>query len=248
MNKTIMLEICADSIESAIAAERGGADRIELCSALAEGGVTPSSGLMAAVRSRLGLPLCVIIRPRGGDFLYSSDEFEIMRHDVITARQLGADGVVLGILRENGTIDTDRTRTLIEIARPMQVTFHRAFDMSSDLGRALEDVIATGADRILTSGGEQCAQSGISNIAALVKQAAGRIAVMAGAGINLANLRDILDRTGVREIHTTARVKISSRMQYRNERLSMGSTAGREYEQLVTTEKTVSELAAALAQ
>jgi copper homeostasis protein len=248
MNKTVVLEICVDSIESAIAAERGSADRIELCSALAEGGVTPSSGLITAVRSRLALPLYVIVRPRPGDFLYSFDEFEIMRQDVLTARQLGADGVVLGILREDGTVDVDRTRTLIEIARPMQVTFHRAFDMASDLGRAFEDVIATGADRILTSGGEQCAEAGISNIAALVKQAAGRIAVMGGAGINLTNVRDILDRTGVREIHTTARVKISSRMQYRNQRLSMGLMEGREYEQFVATERKVSELSAALTQ
>jgi len=248
MNAPVVLEICAESIESAIGAERGGAHRVELCSALAEGGVTPSAGLISAVRSRLTLPLHVIIRPRAGDFLYSSDEYEIMRQDVLTAKQLGVHGVVLGVLRENGTIDIDRTRSLIEIARPMQMTFHRAFDMSNDLSRAMEDVIATGADRILTSGGQQCAESGISNIAALVKQAAGRIAVMAGAGINRGNLRHIVDRTGVRQIHATARLKISSRMQYRNERLSMGTAAGREYEKLVTTEKKVSELAAALAQ
>jgi copper homeostasis protein len=247
MNKMVVLEICVDSIQSAIAAERGGAHRIELCSALAEGGVTPSSGLITAVRSRMTLPLYIIVRPRGGDFLYSSDEFEIMRQDVLTAKQLGADGVVLGILREDGTVDVERTRSLIEIARPMQVTFHRAFDMSSGLGRALEDVIATGGDRILNSGGEQSAEAGISNIAALVRQAAGSIADMAGAGINLTNVRDILDRTGVREIHTTARAKISSRMQYRNQRLSMGLMEEREYEQFVTTEKKVSELSAALA-
>jgi len=245
MNEPVVLEICADSVESAIAAERGGAHRVELCSALAEGGVTPSAGLISAVRSRLTLPLHVIIRPRAGDFLYSSDEFEIMREDVLSAKQHGVDGVVLGMLSENGPIEIDRTRTLIEIARPMQVTFHRAFDMSNDLGRALEDVIASGAERVLTSGAEQSAEAGISNIAALVKQAAGRIAVMAGAGINRSNVGDILDRTGVREIHATARISIDSRMQHRNQRLSMGLIEGHEYERLVTTEETVSELLAA---
>jgi len=242
----VLLEVCADSVESAIAAKRGGAHRVELCSGLVEGGVTPSFGLITAVRSHIAIDLHVMIRPRGGDFCYDSDEFQVMRQDVLTAKQLGANGVVLGIMLEDGTVDSARTRTLIEIARPMKVTFHRAFDMSNDLSRALEDVIATGAERVLTSGGEPSAEAGISVIAALVKQATGRIAVMAGAGINVTNVRNILARTGVREIHATARVPIHSRMQYRNQRTSMGAIENSEYTRLVTTEKKVSDLMAAL--
>jgi copper homeostasis protein len=247
MNGPVVLEICADSIESAIAAERGGAHRIELCSNLLEGGVTPSFGLISAVRNRIAIDLYVMIRPRGGDFCYDSDEFQAMQQDVLTAKQLGANGVVLGILRENGTVDADRTRDLIDIARPMMVTLHRAFDMSIDLSQALEEVIAIGADRILTSGGEQTAEAGMATIAALVKKAGNRIAIMAGAGIKAANVLNILARTGVGEIHATARVPIHSRMQYRNERISMGAINGHEYERLVATEKKVSELLAAIA-
>jgi copper homeostasis protein len=247
MNSPVLLEICADCVDSAISAERGGAHRVELCSGLAEGGVTPSSGLISAVRSRLSLPLHVIIRPRAGDFLYTADEFEIMQQDVLTVKQLGADGIVVGILREDGSIDTLRTRTLIEIARPMKVTFHRAFDMSHDFSRALDDIIAIGADRVLTSGGEQTAAEGIPAIAALVKQAAGKTAIMAGAGVTPSNVRNIIAQTGIREIHATARVRIDSRMQYRNQRISMGSIDCQEYDRLVTTEKSVSDLMAALA-
>ncbi len=246
MNEPVVLEVCADSVESAIAAERGGAHRVELCSGLVEGGVTPSFGLITAVRNRIAIDLHIMIRPRSGDFCYDSDEFQVMRQDVLTAKQLGAHGVVLGVLHEDGTVDSARTRTLIEIARPMKVTFHRAFDMSNDLSRALEDVIATGAERVLTSGGEQSAEAGISVIAALVKQATGRIAVMAGAAINVTNARDILARTGVREIHATARVPAPSRMQYRNQRISMGTIDSNDYSRLVTTEKKVSDLMAAL--
>jgi copper homeostasis protein len=246
MNGPVVLEICADSIESAIAAERGGAHRIELCSNLLEGGVTPSFGLISAVRNRIAIDLYVMIRPRGGDFCYTADEFAAMQQDVLTAKQLGASGFVLGILRENGTVDASRTRTLIDIARPLKITFHRAFDMCNDLSQALEEVIAIGADRILTSGGEQTAEAGLATIAALVKRAGNRIAIMAGAGIKAANVLNILAWTGVGEIHATARVPIHSRMQYRNDRISMGAINGHEYERIVATEKKVSELLAAI--
>ena len=247
MNGPVVLEICADSIESAIVAERGGAHRIELCSDLLEGGVAPSSGLIATVRSHISIALHIMIRPRGGDFCYTADEFAVMQRDVLTAKELGADGVVLGILHEDGTVDNDRTRQLIEIARPMKVTFHRAFDMSDDLCQSLNDIIAIGADRVLTSGGEQTAEAGIATIAALVKQAGNRIAIMAGAGINPSNVRDIVAGSGVGEIHATARSPMPSRMQYRNERISMGSIQGHEYERPVASQKKVSELVEAIA-
>ena len=246
MNEPVLLEVCADSVASAMAAERGGAHRVELCSDLIEGGVTPSFGLIAAVRNRVAINLHVMIRPRAGDFCYDPDEFQVMQQDVLIAKQLGANGVVLGILHEDGRVDSARTRTLIENARPMVVTFHRAFDMSNDLSRALEDVIATGAERVLTSGGEQSAETGIPGIAALVKQSAGRITVMAGAGISVTNVSEILARTGVREIHATARIPAASRMQYRNQRVSMGAVDSKEYTRLVTTEKKVSDLMAAI--
>ena len=242
MNKPVVLEICADSVESALAAEAGGAHRIELCSNLLEGGVTPSSGLIATVRDRTSVGLYVMIRPRGGDFCYSADEFEAMEQDVVTAKQLGADGIVFGILNEDGQVDVERTRQLVDMARPLKATLHRAFDMSNDLRKALQDIITSGVDRVLTSGGEQTAENGMENIAKLIRAADDRVVIMAGGGITKANVQRIIAATGVREIHASVRVPVPSRMRHRNERISMGAIKGREYERFVVMQDRVSHL------
>ena len=242
MTDSILLEICADSVESALAAEHGGAHRIELCGSLLEGGVTPSSGLISTVRSKIGIELCVMVRPRGGDFCYGPEEFETMERDVLTAKQLGAHGIVFGILRDDGSVDVRRTRHLVEIARPLQTTFHRAFDMSRDLEESLEDVIAAGADRVLTSGGEQKVEDGMSALAKLVLDAKERIAVMAGGGITESNVHRIMEATGVREIHASVRVQVPSPMRHRNEKVSMGIAKGREYERIMVRPEEVHRL------
>jgi copper homeostasis protein len=200
---TMDVEICVDSVESAIASARGGAERVELCSALSEGGITPSSGLIREVRAAVPIQLFVIIRPRGGNFVYSDSEREVMRQDILAAKALGVDGVVLGALTRDDEVDQPRTRELIQLARPLQVTFHRAFDVCRDMNRALEAVIATGADRILTSGGKTDAVSGMSVIATLQQKAGQRIRVMVGGGIRASNVRSIALHTGIREVHTS---------------------------------------------
>jgi len=242
MSERIVIEVCVESVASAVAAERGGASRIELCGSLIEGGITPSAGLAAAVRQAVKLPMHVMIRPRGGDFLYDDVEFEVMRRDITMARQLGADGVVFGLLDADGNADLGRTKSLVEAADPMEVTFHRAFDMSADLFRALEDVIATGATRLLTSGGEQSSLQGADRIAQLVQLAGDRIIVMAGSGIKPENGRDLVAKTGVREIHVGLRSDVPSPMRYRKPEISMGSVEGREYERHTVFEKDVRKL------
>ena len=203
MKNPFVLEICVESVESAMAAEGGGAQRIELCADLAGGGTTPSAGLMQSVREHVHLPVHVMIRPRPGDFCYSNHELEIMRNDIQVAKQFKMDGVVLGILREDARIDVERTRGLVEYAHPLPVTFHRAFDLAKNPATALEDVIETGSTRILTSGGESRATEGISILRYLVDTAKGRILIMPCGGIDSGNIGRVVLATSAREIHTS---------------------------------------------
>jgi copper homeostasis protein len=218
------IEICVDSVDGAVAAERGGADRVELCDNLMEGGTTPSAGSITVARRRLRIGLQVLIRPRGGDFLYSDAEIEVMREDIRLARTLGVDGVVIGCLTADGDIDRDRTRQLIELARPLNVTFHRAFDMCRDARQGLEDLITLGVDRVLTSGQEATCLEGLETLAALHRQAGGRIIVLPGGGLTPRNVRRIVDATGVGEVHLSARESVASRMKHQNLRCFMGGT------------------------
>jgi copper homeostasis protein len=236
------LEICVDSVESSVAAQLGGAQRVELCSALFEGGLTPSPGLIRAVRSRVHIGLMVMIRPRGGDFYYSAEELEIMRHDIVVAREAGADGVVFGLLTKDAEIDVPHTAELVALARPMQVTFHRAIDMTPDLGRALEDVIRTGVDRILTSGGEANAILGSDRLNALVQSASGRIAVMVCGNVRPDNLHRIANSTGAREFHASLRTPAASPVTFRNRKLSMGESGNDEYLRYVVLPQDVETL------
>jgi copper homeostasis protein len=242
MTNPIILEICVDSVQSALAAERGGANRIELCSSLFDGGTTPSAGMIATVRNRVAIDLYVMIRPRGGDFCYTDDEFAAMKRDIATAKELRADGIVLGILNPNGGVDVARCRELLEYARPLKATFHRAFDMSRDLRQSLEDIIALGFDRVLTSGGEQKVQDAIPAIRQLREMAANRIGVMIGAGINSGNVRELISQTGVREVHASARHVEPSPMRFRNEKVRMGTLPEWEYQRAVADEEEVRNL------
>ena len=240
------LEVCIDSVESAIAAERGGAKRVELCSDLLEGGITPGAGLIASVRSHISIDLFVMIRPRGGDFFYTDLEFGVMREEIAHARQLGADGFVLGLLDQQGCVDVVRSRQLIELARPLPVTFHRAVDMTPDLLAALEEVVATGASRILTSGGASSAPLGMPEIARMVQAARGRIAIMPGGGITAENIAAIAGITGATEFHTSARTAFPSPVKFRKPGMAMGEIRYREYRRFIVREETVRALLHAL--
>ena len=199
----IVFEVCVNSVASAIAAARGGAARIELCSALSEGGITPSAGLIDAVREVVNIDVFVIMRPRGGDFVYSHEELAVMRKDIVEAKGRKVNGIVLGVLTKEAVVDIAATSALIDLARPLSVTFHRAFDVCPNSDRALQDVIACGADRILTSGGEADALCGAAGIAHLKAIAGEQIGIMAGGGIRSSNVRTVILNTGVREVHTS---------------------------------------------
>jgi copper homeostasis protein len=202
MNRKCILEISVESLESALAAERGGANRIELCGNLSIGGVTPGADLLRAVRAKLHIPIFSMVRPRAGDFVYSSTEFAEMKRAISEARESGMDGVVLGILTKERRVDIERTRELIELTKPLPVTYHRALDESADLHQALEDVIQTGAKRILTSGGAKSALDGAEVLAELIKAAGERIIIVPGAGISAVNIVEVARRTRTREFHS----------------------------------------------
>ena len=224
-----ILEICAGSVESAIAARDGGATRVELCAALEIGGITPSVGLIAEARKIEGLVLNVIIRPRGGDFLYNGHETACMLQDIRTCRQLGVDGVVIGALTADGDIDTTLCKLLIEAADGMSITFHRAFDMCRNAKEALEDIISLGCDRVLTSGQAPTAEAGIIKLKELVEQADGRIIIMPGCGVSSGNAAKIIQATGTEEIHASARKNVGSGMIFRHSGVSMGDPDSDEY-------------------
>jgi copper homeostasis protein len=197
----ILVEVCVDSVASSLAAERGGARRLELCDALFDGGTTPSAGMIAACKAAVSIPVFVIIRPRGGGFVYSDAERDVMRRDVVAARELGADGVVIGGLRPDGGVDLALVRSLVEAAQELPVTFHRAFDLTPDLEASLESLADAGVQRILTSGGAPTAAEGATTLAALVRRAGSRLVVMAGGGVREENVRSLVSVSGVREVH-----------------------------------------------
>jgi copper homeostasis protein len=229
----MVLEVCIDSVESAIAAERGGAKRVELCSDLLEGGITPSAGLIASVRRNVAIEVFVMIRPRGGDFCYTSQEFDLMQDEIAHARQLGANGIVLGLLDEAARVDVTRTSKLVKLAGRLPTTFHRAIDMTPDLLEALEDVIATGATRVLTSGGSLNVERGLSQIARMVKAAKNRISIMPGGGLTPANIGWIAQHTGAVEFHSSARMSYESPVRFRKPDMFLGSIPDREYQRFV---------------
>lgn len=201
----VALEIAANSLASALAAQEGGADRVELCENLGEGGCTPSYGTLAMARDRLRVPLYVLVRPRGGDFLYDALERDTMLRDIQMCVRLGCDGVVIGALTPQGDVDLALCRDLIEAAGSSGVTFHRAIDVARDPPAALDAAIALGCERVLTSGAHASAGDGADDIASLVRRAGGRIGVMAGAGVTPENVRDLVHRTGVHEVHASAK-------------------------------------------
>ncbi|MGZ3835964.1 MAG: copper homeostasis protein CutC [Mucilaginibacter sp.] len=240
----IQLEVCANSLASALAAQDGGAFRVELCENLNEGGTTPSYGQILMARKLLKIKLYVLIRPREGDFLYSDLEFEVMKADVNYCIEAGCDGVVIGILNVDGSIDKQRCSELVKIAKKkgLGVTFHRAFDMCADLNQALEDIIEMGCDRILTSGGKSTAIEGIHVITHLKEKAAGRIIIMPGSGINETTVADLIHFTKPNEIHSSARATVKSAMQFQNDHIIMGSNYIDEFSIQVTDVKKVKDI------
>ena len=216
-------EICANSVASCIAAQEGGADRVELCAGIPEGGTTPSFGMIRNARECISIALNVIIRPRGGDFLYCETELREMVYDIQAAKELGADGLVFGCLRPDGSVDMEAMSVLMDAAGDTPVTFHRAFDHTSDPFKALEDIISLGCARILTSGCRPTALEGAPLLAQLVEKAGDRIIIMPGCGVREGNIAEIARLSGAREFHFSARESVESGMFFRNPEVAMGS-------------------------
>ena len=241
-SKQLKTELCAYSVEACRVAARLGVNRVELCASPAEGGVTPSLATIEQVAQIEGLDLSVMIRPRGGDFLYSDEEFYTMLRDIEHARTAGATGVVFGILTADGKVDVERTRALVEASKGMETTFHRAVDMTEDYEAAVEAVIEAGCDRILTSGGYDKAIDGIENVRRAVENSRGRIEIMAGSGVVAANAV-VLKGVGVDALHFSAKKMVVGGMQYRNPRISMGGSAAvDEFSLRVVDEAEVTEI------
>lgn len=218
------MEVCCYNLESTLNAATSGADRIELCSDRHQGGVTPSYGTMEVVRAQVQLPIFVMIRPRGGDFLYSKPELDSMIYDIQMAKELEMDGVVMGVLQNDGQVDTPLMKELIDIARPLEVTFHRAFDLTPDAQKSLQLLITLGVDRILTSGQHTSVFDGIATIKSLIRESEGKLTVMPGAGITEANVLQILQQTGAREFHVSASGVRKSSMEFRKDKVLMGDS------------------------
>lgn len=244
---TPLIEICVEGIDGFLAAQEAGADRVELCASLVEGGLTPSLATVRAAVKAARIPVHVIVRPRGGDFLYSEAEFATMLEDVRILRGEGVAGVVIGCLTPDGLIDEARTKALVQAARPMAVTCHRAFDMTADAGEALEALVRAGVDRVLTSGQRDTALEGLAILKRIADQAAGRITVMGCGALDADSIRTVRDAAGLRELHFAALRTVSSGMAFRNPHVGMGGTGkDREYEVTLTdTEAVRATIAAA---
>ncbi|MBY5959246.1 copper homeostasis protein CutC [Membranicola marinus] len=217
----MIIEIAANSYESAQIASRAGADRIELCSNLELGGTTPSPGQLLCVKNNLDIPVHVLIRPRGGDFIYTSLELEEIIESIRFCRSIGIEGVVFGFLTPAGEVDVATTKKILSHAEGMDITFHRAFDMVTHQDKALETIISLGFDRILTSGGKQSTPEGIKQIAKLIEQADGRITIMPGGGITENNINDVIHFTGASEFHLSGKMIVKSPLEYRNKALDL---------------------------
>lgn len=215
----MLLEVCAFNIQSCIIAERAGAKRAELCDNPLEGGTTPSYGTIRRTREKISIPLYPIIRPQAGYYFYSEDEFAIMLHDILMCKQLNCDGISIGVQKQNGEIDTDRLKRIVDLAYPMGVTCNRAFDSTPDVAKALEDLIDCGCERVLTSGQKTSAPDAIDVLTQLVKQADGRIIIMPGAGVRSSNIEKLME-TGATEFHTSARMTVPHTMQNQNPAVS----------------------------
>jgi len=216
------LEICCYTIQSALLAEKHGAHRIELCDNFMEGGTTPSYSMISKCIENVKIPVNVIVRPRGGDFLYSEMEYEIIKNDVTVIKELGANGVVVGFLHSNGEIDIDKTIEIVDLAKPMEVTFHRAFDMCRDPLLALDQLKKTNITRILTSGAMNKAIEGIELIIKLIEKAGNDIIIMPGSGVNEKNLEEIIQKTKAKEYHSSAMTFLNSSMLFTNNNIQMG--------------------------
>ena len=242
----MLIEVCVEGVDGALAAAEGGADRVELCASLIEGGITPSMGTVRAAVAAVGVPVMVMVRPRGGDFLYSAREFASMLDDVGALRSSGAAGVVFGCLTADGTIDEGRTRALVEAARPLSVTVHRAFDMTADPVEALEALVRCGVDRVLTSGQQVRGIDGVELLGQLVRQAAGRIVILGCGDLGVETIGRVRREAGLMELHFSAPAVVASAMRYRNTSLAMGGDdPEREYRHTVTDPARVRAMIAA---